>query len=186
MHEQITTLALPADFDVRSYLLGIFDGEGCISGGRNKDGRWSLQVSVCMASESICRLFQSVWGGSVTMRNKPTVGGLMLWQWQQPHGASGIEFLEFVAARSMTKAMQARAAIPLAQNIAKYSQRGYRRGVALNRGHRIISNEDMAIREQTVRLLRSLNGGRSRFIDQPATSPEILSRATDGGQTALF
>ncbi len=169
------TPQLPPDIDIDSYLLGVFDGEGCISGGMDKrDKRWFLGATVALASEPICRLFQSRWGGGCTSRSQPTTGGLILWQWQLSGGRAA-EFLEIVARCCLVKQEQARLGLSLAQNMAKYSEPGYRVGVALSSGERMITPEDHILRESCVRQLRSLNGARSRFEDQITVlpSPEI-------------
>ena len=109
----------------------------------------------------------------------------MLWQWQASKGTTMVEFLEFVAERSLTKRQQAIAALPLARSIVKYSQPGYRRGVRLGAGEKMISRADRAIREQAVRRLRALNGGRSRFADQITESQDVPEASVHGADGVL-
>ena len=148
--------------DAKSYLMGVFDGEGCVATGKGGSGAWFVQANVTMASEAVCQLFQDTWGGSRSKRSKPTMGGLIMHTWSV-NSSRGIPFLEYVVEHSLVKREQAAIALQMARNIAKYAERGYRRGIGLSRGARILTDEDHAERERLVMQIRALNGGRSRF-----------------------
>lgn len=148
--------------ELGSYLMGVFDGEGCITAGRNARGGWSLHVSVTMASETIVRLFQERWGGGVGKRSKITSGGLTLWSWQIT-GATAIPFLHYAIAHSYTKRQQAVVGLALAESTAKYRIPGARTGIKLSSRQRMISEEDLQMRTELVNQMRALNGARSRY-----------------------
>lgn len=152
--------------DTESYLMGIFDGEGCVGTGKGGNGRWYVQMSVTMASEDVCRLFMATWGGGISKRTKPTVGGLILWTWHI-NASHAIPFLEHVVQHSLVKREQARLALGLARNIAKYSWARKEDGFNPFKGGRFISEEDMAERERVIAQIRSLNGARSRYAALP-------------------
>lgn len=154
-------------FDVKSYLLGVFDGEGCIGTGRQpakKDGsyNWFLNVTVGMASEEIVRLFIETWGGNYHKRSKLTTGGLTLHTWHLG-SARAIPFLQYVAKYGIYKKDQAVIALKLARNMARYAQPGARKGVNVHGGESYITPEDRAERNDLVLEMRALAGARSRF-----------------------
>lgn len=156
---------LPPDIDVRSYLMGIFDGEGCITGGYDKrDGRYFLVVGVCMASEPITRLFAATWGGTYGPRARLTVGGLTLWDWRN-HSAQAAPFLAYAAEHSISKRQQATLALGLAANISKYAE-ARRAGFNPRSGGHVLGPDDHALRQHLVSEIRAINGARSRFKDQ--------------------
>lgn len=155
--------------DTKSYLMGVFDGEGNICTGKNRGRQWYLNLKVEMNSLAICELFQKEWGGSVYPRTKVTAGGLTLSTWYL--GASkAIPFLEYAAEHSLTKREQAVIALQLARSMAKYNWPGYRKGTALSVGKRMISDEDQAERDRLVTELRSLMGARSRYGRLPLST----------------
>lgn len=151
----------------KRYLVGVFDGEGCIATGKTHlkgEGRytWYLAITVCMSCEPIIRQFIEVWGGNYHQRKGRTKGGLVMHQW---HIASsrGIPFLEYLVEHSLCKREQAKLALELARNMAKYSWAGYRKGISLNRGERLLTEADRAERDRIVMDIRALQGARSRF-----------------------
>jgi hypothetical protein len=151
-------------YDNRSYLLGIFDGEGCVTTGRNNQGvpRWWLSLSVGMTSREVIEMFRAEWGGGVSARTKPTAGGLILYTWAIS-ATNAIPFLEYAVQHSVVKHRQCVIALQMARNIAKYSWAGHRKGVAFSSGKRLLTAEDQAERDRLVAELRSLQGARSRF-----------------------
>lgn len=145
--------------DIKSYLMGVFDGEGCVSAYRQR-GNVALTISVEMASEPITSLFREVWGGNLHVRPKPTAGGLVMHSWYIGARAA-IPFLGYACENSLAKRRQAAIALELAENMAKYSA-GRRRLLAEGR---YISDVDVARRERLVLEMRSLNGARNRFVE---------------------
>lgn len=160
MHEQCT---LPF-YDVRSYLLGVFDGEGCIATARTTDRRryWYLHVTVSMTAKDVIDLFLQTWGGSYHQRKSRNPVSPPLHDWSLS-AAKAIPFLEFAAEHSIAKREQCRLALILARSMFRYSWRGERKGVNLNRGQRVLTDEDMEERNRLVLQIRALNGARSRF-----------------------
>lgn len=148
--------------DVKAYLMGVFDGEGCVGTGKNSTGRWFLQCSVSMACEPIIHLFVETWGGGWYRRSKPTVGGLILYTWAI-NSSKALPFLEYATEHSLAKQQACRIGLELATNMAKYVAPGFRKGINLHGGARMISDEDQARRTALVMELRSLQGARSRF-----------------------
>ena len=153
--------------DAVDYTVGLFDAEGCIGtfgAGRN----WVLVISIGIASEHAVRRMAEVWGGSVSKRARPSINGLVMWQWSLG-GASSLNFLETVAERSLTKGRQAALARDLASNMNKYARRGgQKHGGSMV--PRFITDEDLAERVRLVAEIRSLNGARSRFAKAPVES----------------
>jgi hypothetical protein len=160
MHTQFT---LPF-YDVRSYLLGVFDGEGCIATCRTTDRRryWYLKATVSMTAKDVIDLFLQTWGGNYHKRKSRNPVSPPLHDWSLS-AAAAIPFLEFAAEHSIAKSEQCRIALTLARSMARYSWNGQRRGVNLNRGKRVITDDEMEERNRLVLQIRALNGARSRF-----------------------
>jgi hypothetical protein len=153
--------AIVATRDVRSYLVGVFDGEGCITAGFARDGSTYLVASVTMASETIVRLFHGYYQcGGVTCRSKLSAGGLRLWTWQV-FGGSSRPVLADIAALGLEKQRQAQIASALAANMAQYTTN--RDGFSPLRDGRRLLPQERAERVAIINALRALNGARNRF-----------------------
>lgn len=154
---------LPINFDIKSYLIGVFDGEGSISAYFSKKGNTSLSINLSMANEEIIDLFRQVWGGGKHKKKTLTTGGLQLYQWYIC-ASNAIPFLEYAKDVSRAKNKQAEIALKIAQEMSKYKiGAGTRKGVNLRRGESFISIEEKESRTKLVLEMRSLNGARSRF-----------------------
>ncbi|GAC1519361.1 MAG: hypothetical protein NVS2B16_25590 [Chloroflexota bacterium] len=171
--------------DTKSYLMGVFDGEGCVGTGFSS-GRWALQLQVAMAWQPVCELFRQTWGGSCTARSRPTTGGLILWAWIV-NSSKAIPFLEYAVEHSLVKRQQCILALELALLINNYSWAKRLIGPGTGGGHRFISDEEMALRANIVREIRSLNGGRSRFTGELPSGPRVRARmGPKAGSPAAF
>jgi hypothetical protein len=135
-----------------AYLLGIFDGEGCITPCRNGSGRTYIHVIVNMSSEEVVRLLERRFGGTVRSRPGLTAGGLTMWDWRVT-GANAQPLLSLLARHSITKRHQAR----LALKMLELTRAGG------GRGNYIVTPGVAAERESIAAEIRSLNGGRNRF-----------------------
>lgn len=140
-----------------AYLVGLFDGEGCISPVRSTSGRSYVHVQVTIASEAVVRRFERRFGGAVTVRQAPTVGGLTLWIWRVT-GHAAREALGLFAELSLTKHEQAALALRLLDLTAPGG----------GRGTYTVPHEVEADRERLADEIRALNGGRSRFAELTA------------------
>jgi hypothetical protein len=148
--------------DTRSYLIGIFDGEGCITAGFHRTGSTYLIASVTMCSEPVVRLFKVHYNrGGITVRSKPTVGGLTLWTWQVT-GASAIPILEDLVSTSLVKRDQAVLALQLARNMARYAI-NIASGFSPRSGSQLLTRSDREERTAIINTIRSRNGARNRF-----------------------
>lgn len=136
-----------------AYMLGVFDGEGCISTCRNGGGRGApgVHVQITMASQDVAELFAAHWGGSAKPRSSVTAGGLTLWVWRIT-GHRARWFLQLLAAHSLTKRKQA----DLALQMLSLTMSG-------PRGSRTLAPANATERERLAGEIRKLNGARSRF-----------------------
>jgi hypothetical protein len=149
--------------DLRSYLIGVFDGEGCITAGFNKNGGTYLIVSVTMCAEAVVRTFHRHYrSGNVGYRSQRTAGGLVLWYWQVT-GATAIPLLEDLASVALVKRDQAILALALARNMARYA-RSRRDGFNPMLGRSLLTQDDRQQRVEIMQRIRALNGARNRFV----------------------
>lgn len=146
--------------DTKLYLMGIFDGEGCICPSFRKDGYIALFVTVSMASEDVIDLFCATWGGSKGIREGQKKGYLRRYTWTMT-GSTSIEFLQYVSEHSIVKVNQARYGLLLAQDLLRY--RGNRIGINNHGGERLFTNEDYQYRKDLAIKIKSFNGARSRY-----------------------
>ena len=144
------------------YLLGIFDGEGSITGTKRKTSRgWALQCNVTMGpTDAVCMMLHDMWGGSVR-QVKTKEGRQSLWSWTVSE-SKALPFLEVARVGLVVKQRQAELAYEMAQNMKQYTNSA-RKGVAVSRGQSFITDADLARRTEIMLELRSLNGARSRF-----------------------
>lgn len=136
-----------------AYLVGLFDGEGCITAVRRRPGDSYVHVQVTIASETVVRRFESRFGGAVTFRPRATAGGLTLWTWRITGHASR-DVLRLLAGHSLTKRQQAQLGIQMLGLTMKGP-----------RGARTLRPDLRELRERIAGELRSLNGARSRFAE---------------------
>jgi hypothetical protein len=155
--------------DESSYLMGIFDGEGWITAqAKPERDRWSLTIGVTMGNEAVVKMFADRWGGRVN-RVKVKEGRMPLWRWQV--GASkALPFLRIAAQHCIVKKRHAEIAVMLGEELAKYNNES-RKGVAVSRGHKFVTQTDRQARSRLVAELRSINGARSRFGLQGHIAP---------------
>jgi hypothetical protein len=149
--------------DERSYVIGLFDGEGCISTYKNK-GSWTLDVVIVMGGpEELMQRVVRVWGGHYYLRSQITAGGLRLWQWKAS-GRFARAVLADVAELGIAKRAQALLGVQLLDLLASgFAKSGPRINVSTTGGRRWLTDDQIAERETLVVQIRALNGARSRF-----------------------
>ena len=146
--------------ELKIYLLGIFDGEGCICPSFRKDGYVALFVTVSMASEEVIDLLQNMWGGSKSMRRGAKAGYLDRFTWTMT-GSRTIPFLEYASKRLITKRKQAEYALILAHDLTRWKRE--RHGINNHAGEKCLTEADHARRREIGLKIKALNGARSRY-----------------------
>ena len=149
--------------ELKLYLVGIFDGEGCICPSLRKDGYIGLFVSVSMASESVIDLFIKIWGGSKGYRNPAKQNYLARSTWTVV-GEKALPFLEYFVSRSIVKQIQAENAIILVKELIKYKHK--RHGINNRLGEKCISLDEHLYRREIALKIKLNNGARSRYAQQ--------------------
>lgn len=141
--------------DAKSYLMGIFDGEGSITAYRNV-WSWRAKTTVVMTQAEAVLMFKDVWGGTYFQRAMRTKNGLIVHGWTVS-GKSAIPFLEYAAENALIKRGQAIAALELTRSTAQWLEKGFRAGVSLKKGEHRISSDEQAKREVLALEIRRLN-----------------------------
>lgn len=128
-----------------SYLMGLFDGEGCISiGGLNKvKGHYQVTVCVRMVNEYLPRLFQASYGGRV-LPDPRTGNQRDEWRWRIT-GQKAKPFLEDTLKYSILKKGQAEVALHLLD--LQY----------IHHSGKPVSSEEQVLREADSILMHQLN-----------------------------
>lgn len=108
--------------DIRSYTLGLFDGEGCVSAYVNH-GHWTVVATLVIGSKAAVDLMKETWGGSVHVRPGTSVGGLVMCQWNAS-GRNAVEFFRYGAEHALVKREQMRLGLELAERIAHRHRKG--------------------------------------------------------------
>jgi len=131
------------------YLVGLFDGEGCITIGYTKKDRVYLKCSVEMSSPEAVEAFQARFGGYIYKR-KLRGANQQTWQWTLS-SMKCLPLLELVSSKGLVKRKIASLCLPVARSyIKKHMQTDVPSDV-----------KDMRI--ETMRQVRALNGARNRF-----------------------
>ena len=148
------------DAEMKLYLIGVFDGEGCICPSLRRDGYIGLFVSVKMASEEVIDLFIATWGGSKSKRIGAKSGYQDLYGWTLTGTTTGT-FLEYAAEHSIVKKAQAQLGLQLVEFLTHY--RAHDPLVNRRLGQRCISEAEAGTRRNIAMSIKALNGARSRF-----------------------
>jgi hypothetical protein len=134
------------------YLVGIFDGEGCITTAQSGERLPHVHVQVTISTREIVECLQREWGGSVKDR-RAISGRRQLFVWRLT-GRAAEPMLRVIAARGLIKREQAILALQL---IALSGPSG-------GRGTYRVSDDDRLERLRLSDAIRALNGARARFV----------------------
>lgn len=144
---------------VEHYLVGLFDGEGCITTAVSKRGIPYVHVQVVITTPEIPCLFQEHWGGSVSAR-KLTGRNRQMHVWRVT-GSKARPSLESVSKYGRIKNRQAELALSLI-DLSRPSG---------GRGSYVVPPDEREERMSISNQIRSLNGARARFV-KPGTRGE--------------
>lgn len=119
------------------FMMGLFDGEGCITSNLDAAGYAKVTVHFGANIREVNKLFENRWGGKTY---NFTDG---VWPWRV-NGGDAIPALEEIARYSLTtKAKQAIPALELARELMTGRGSAPRKGINTKKGERFLSPEDM-------------------------------------------
>lgn len=129
-----------------AYLIGVFDGEGCVAispGSRKYRERLHchIQASVQMTNEYLPRLFQGTYGGRVYFSSR-TGNHNDVWKWMLSNQQAR-PLLEDIVKYGILKKPQAEVALRLLN-----LQRANRRGHPISEGEKVLREADSILMHQ--------------------------------------
>lgn len=139
--------------NTKLYLVGVFDGEGTITGTKDKRNNvYSLRIAVSMANMEVILMFLKTWGGKFYL--KPSKGRA-LYSWHLNKSSSIILFLEYLIKYTVIKKEQAKIGLEVAREIYDCSKR--KGNGRISRGRSFLTKEIKLLRENKMIRLKSFN-----------------------------
>ena len=154
-----------------AYLVGIFDGEGCVSMHLAKAGYITVQAKVSMCDRAPVAALHARFGGRFDDGQQTTPHGRQIFSWSV-FNAEAVEALELFAKSCLVKQLVASAALPVATSMRDNPTRG------------VLSQEEKQARVHAAKIIAALNKpvGARRILDENSVAEYMRPKRMGGGK----